>query len=436
MAALFTVLLGLSAAILVYFLSDFGRQDFLRETEAAIDAEISMITTISNDNGSHAELIRYLDNRIKHDGHVFYRYENNSGQRLAGNIDAMPEDVGRLKEGILRFSLDTDKGERKLAAKIHTLTDNSRVLVARDIGDLVASYERLKALSAVIMLLMFAVVLVSFGISHFVVSRINRIAVTANDIISTTDLSRRITIDTQWDDLSNLAQLLNQFLSQIETLMIGVREVSNNIAHDLRTPLAGLRSDIESLKDTKVENHHLDALIAEADKMMRVFQSLLRITNIEHGKRSKPFGEIDLRALLGDVIELYEPVAEEKGVSFTISLPSQLSVKGDADLLFQMFANLLDNAVKFSPQDGAIEISAHYERDSITIIITDKGPGILESDKENVFKHFYRADASRSTEGNGLGLSLVKAVVKQHQGTIALEDALPGLRVKINLQPY
>jgi signal transduction histidine kinase len=297
-------------------------------------------------------------------------------------------------------------------------------------------FAQYQHLSWVMMLLMALVVLVSFGISYFVVSRIHRIATTARDIMATKDLSRRIAIDTQWDDLSNLAQLLNQLLAQIETLMISVREVSNNIAHDLRTPLAGLRSDIESLKGGRVEDHHLDNLIAETDKMMRVFQSLLRITNIEHGKRSQAFSDVDLRALLYDVIELYEPVAEEKEVYFQTTITNTLSVKGDADLLFQLFANLLDNAVKFSPKSSSIDISARLERGQVHVTITDAGIGIPDSEKQKVFKHFYRSDASRSTEGNGLGLSLAKAVVEQHQGSIILEDANSGLKVRVILQPY
>lgn len=311
----------------------------------------------------------------------------------------------------------------------HMLADFS-VYVPRE------SFPYYQFMSSVIIAMLTSVVLVSFGISYFVVSRINRIAVTAHDIVATKDLSRRIVIDTQWDDISNLAQLLNHFLSQLETLMTSVREVSNNIAHDLRTPLSGLRSDIESLKGIKVEDHHLDALIAETDKMMRIFQSLLRITNIEQGKRFQAFSKVELNPLLNDVIELYEPVAEEKEIKLESCMPSHLSVTGDADLLFQLFANLLDNAVKFSPQGSTIRISANHSSGHITIEIVDQGPGIPDSEKENVFKHFYRGDASRSTEGNGLGLSLVKAVVEQHQGQIALENLKLGLRVKVVLQPY
>lgn len=293
-----------------------------------------------------------------------------------------------------------------------------------------------QTLGVAIMAIMAVVVVTSFGISYFVVSRVNHIATTAHEIVATKDLSRRIAVDTAWDDLSNLAQLLNDFLGKMELQMTRVREVSNNIAHDLRTPLSGLRSDIESLRGTTVTDHHLDALIADTDKMMRVFQSLLRITNIEQGKRTHAFSVVDMHALLRDVMELYEPVAEEKHITLVPMLTTNLSLRGDADLLFQLFANLLDNAVKFSPQGAAIEVQALPERERMVVTVTDHGCGIAEAEKENVFRHFYRGDASRSTEGNGLGLSLVKAVVEQHQGQIALEDVKPGLRVRVTLPSY
>ena len=436
MAALFTVLLGISATILIYFLYDFGQRDFLRETEAAIDAEISVLATMGSGADQQDQIITYLTHRSQHDNRVFFRLEDGKRHFRAGNIVVLPDDISRLKEGILHFTLESDQGKRELAAKIYTLPDNDRVLVARDIRDLAASYERLKYLSLVIMVLMLAVVLVSFGISFFVVSRINRIAVTAHDLITNNDLSRRITIDTQWDDLSNLARLLNTFLDQIETLMISVREVSNNIAHDLRTPLAGLRSEIEALKGTRVEDHHLDKLMAETDQMMRVFQSLLRITNIEQGKRLQAFHEIDLSALLQDVVELYLPVAEEKNISFALRLEPACRIKGDADLLFQLFANLLDNAVKFSPEASVITLTVSARQGEVLVKIVDQGPGVPDAEKDAVFKHFYRGDASRSSQGNGLGLSLAKAIVRQHQAVMSLHDGDPGLEVRVVFQPY
>ena len=432
MALLFTVLLALSATILGYSLIDFGKRDFLRETEAAIDIEISTISGLGNGQG---QLIAYIERRAKDDQAVRFRYENEDGKLLGGNIDPMPGDVKKITEGVLMFDLKTNQGEQAFAAKIHTFPDGSRVVVARNVHELIASYERLKNLSWLIMGLMLAVVLVSFGISHFVVSRINRISAIAQKIVTTGDLSQRLSIDSRWDDLSNLSEVLNGFLAKIEDLMNGVREVSNNIAHDLRTPLSGLRSDIEALKGQPVEEHQIESLLADADRILAIFHALLKITNIEKGKRSAAMGDVDLEGLIRDVADLYEPVAEEKNIRFEIDT-ALVTIKGDRDLLFQLFANLLDNAIKFSPQNSTLRLHAATDGSQIVAYIQDQGPGISDSEKENVFKHFYRGDSSRSTPGNGLGLSLVRAVADYHQARLTLHDMAPGLQVKIAFQPY
>lgn len=433
MALLFTVLLTVSALILGYFLIDFGRRDFLRETEAAIDIEISMIASLENTQG---QLIPYIQRRSSDDQVVRFRYENEDGERMGGTIDPMPADVQKVSEGILRFDLDTLQGKKTFAAKIHTFDDGSRIVVARNVDALIASYERLKKLSWLIMGLMLSVVLVSFGISHFVVSRINRISAIAQNIVETGDLSQRLSIDSRWDDLSNLSIILNGFLDKIEDLMNGVREVSNNIAHDLRTPLSGLRNDIEELKGRAVNDAQIEALLADADRILAVFHALLRIANIEKGKRSPLVRDVDLGKIVRDVAELYEPLVEEKGVRLSIEAPAGLSIKGDSDQLFQLFANIIDNAIKFSPSNSTIRLKAGEVRDQISVIVEDEGPGIPDQEKENVFKHFYRGDSSRAAPGNGLGLSLVRAVAEQHGARLTLEDCHPGLRVRISFQPY
>ncbi len=433
MALLFTGLLAVSAAILGYFLIDFGRRDFLRETEAAIDIEISMLSTFEN---AQSRLLPYIQRRAKDDEVVRFRFENESGHFLGGTIDSMPAGVQKITEGILRFDLDTSRGRQAFAAKIHTFEDGSRIVVARNVHELIISYERLKHLSWLIMSLMLAVVLASFGISHFVVSRINRIGAIAQNIVDTGDLSQRLAIDSRWDDLSNLSEVLNGFLNKIEDLMNGVREVSNNIAHDLRTPLSGLRSDIEALKGQTVDDQQIDELLADADRILAVFHALLRITNIEKGKRSCSMADVDLARVIHDVAELYEPVAEEKNISLDIKTTPPALVRGDSDLLFQLFANIIDNAIKFSPAGSIIRLHTVVEKGQIEAFVEDQGAGIPESEKQNVFKHFYRGDASRSTPGNGLGLSLVRAVAEQHQARITLDDATPGLRVRVTFQPY
>ena len=293
------------------------------------------------------------------------------------------------------------------------------------------SYLHFQQLSILIMLLMSLVVLVSFLISVFVVNRINTIATTAREIMDTGDLSRRISINTNWDDLSNLALVLNGFLARIELLIDGIHEVSNDIAHDLRTPLTHLRNQIEGLKSQAVRDSDLDALLAESDHILDIFHSLLRISTIEKSNRHHAFEEVNLSVLLQDVVELYEPIAEEKKIHLHLQKKSGQRIKGDKHLLFQLFANVLSNAIKFSPSNSEVFVKTEADKNSLNILITDQGPGISVSEKEVVFRRFYRGDASRSTEGNGLGLSLVKAIVDLHQGSIFLEDNNPGLRVRV-----
>ncbi len=288
--------------------------------------------------------------------------------------------------------------------------------------------QHITILISIVFLLMLMVIGTSFFISVFVVRRINLIADTAKEIINTGDLSRRISVDTRWDDLSNLAQILNDLLDRIESLMEGVKRVSDNIAHDLRTPLSRLRSELETLKNDTENKEKAEKLIAEADQLLRTFNALLRIANIESGKRSQTFSTLNLDTVLNDIIEFYAPLAEEKNITISSNLPTA-TLKGDKDLLFQALANLLDNAIKFTPENGTISIATTK---GPHITISDTGPGISEEDKGKVFDRFFRAETSRHTAGSGLGLSLVVAVIELHKGKITLKDNNPGLTVTLS----
>lgn len=278
-------------------------------------------------------------------------------------------------------------------------------------------------LAAVVILLMAMVVAVSFLISRFVVSRTNLIAQTAQEIMETGDFSRRISIEGEWDDLSHMAQVLNLLLERTEQSMQGIRQVADNIAHDLRTPLTRLRNKLEEAGDS--------ALVAEADHLLSTFSALLRISNLEVGRRHAAFQPVPLASLLRDVVELYEPLAEEKGINITTEMPlsQEIEIEGDRDLLFQILANLLDNALKFTPQNGYVAVTLLPDE----IRIADTGKGIAPADKPRVFERFYRAENSRHSAGNGLGLSLVAVVAEIHHMTILLEDNHPGLVVRLRL---
>ena len=219
--------------------------------------------------------------------------------------------------------------------------------------------------------------------------------------------------------------------------MQGVKQVTNNIAHDLRTPLTRLRRRLDMLRenDSSIENNDelLDQAIGEADGLLITFKALLRISEVETGSRRIGFKDVDMTVLLQDLVEFYEPLSEEKGQDFTVASAISKPVMGDRDLLFQAFANILDNAIKYTPASGEIRLIMHDQPDQLQIVICDTGPGVPTAARKRVFERFFRLETSRSTPGNGLGLSLVAAIVNLHHGQIELADNLPGLNGTLTL---
>jgi len=404
MALLFTVLCGLAALSLGYFINYFTKGHFVHSTEAVLDAEIRYIEAIGPD-------------RIKDTGQL-YLFLNEDGSLP---ID-VPSNVSRLAEGILVFNYLPNN--RRYAAKIHTLNDNRKMLVGTDITSISRDFKFMQWIGIASICFVMAVVFVSYLISVFVVSGTNKIADTAREIIDTGDLSRRVDVSSRWDDLSNMAAVLNMLLDRVEALMQGVRQVSDNIAHDLRTPLTRMRGKLENLKDEQIKQEFLD----EADQLLDTFNALLRISRIEAEKQRSQFSAVNLKELLEDVVAFYEPLAEEKYVSLHSDL-SEASLRGDRDLLFQAYANLLDNAVKFTHENGTVEVHLRIVDDKISVEISDTGAGISENDKEKIFDRFYRGEKSRSSSGTGLGLSLVNAVINLHNGSIEVTNTNPGLKI-------
>jgi two-component system sensor kinase len=300
------------------------------------------------------------------------------------------------------------------------------------------TYDLIMVLGIISIILMSLVVLISFLISTFVVSRINIIGLTAKRIIDTGDLSKRINIDSSWDDLSNLSTILNALISKIEAAMEDVRQVSDNIAHDLRTPLSRLTNRLQDLKlNPTLQNdadskENIEKTIIEAERIMQTFNALLRISNIAKAKRHTKFENIELGEIINDVIDLYEPLAEEKNINIIKDIqPSEYI--GDKNLIFQAVANIIDNAIKFNKEGGNITISATSNESGSKIIIADSGIGIREDERDKIFNKFYRSENSRNTPGNGLGLAMVAEIIKLHKGKIILEDNKPGLKLIITL---
>ena len=406
MALVFTILSGLAALSFGYFINYFTQGHFVETTEAALDPEIRYIQALGD-----REILP------KHDGKLYIYLDRN------GELPPyLSSSISRLAEGIIVFTYP--KNNLRYAAKIHTFKNYQTILIGTDITSISKKFKFMQWLGIASICFVMLIVFAAYIISVFVVNETNKIAETANDIMKTGDLSRRLDIGSKWDDLGNMASVLNALLARIEDLMYGVRRVSDNIAHDLRTPLTRMRSKIEGLEDS--DNKQM--LLEEADSLLNTFNALLRISRIEAEKQKSQFSNLDLQNLLQDVVEFYEPLAEAKNISLkteTISAERQ----GDRDLLFQVYANLLDNAIKFTPNGGEINLTLTKDKKNIIITVRDNGIGVSDEDKKNIFNRFYRATKCRNTAGTGLGLSLVRAVIDLHNGSVEVQDNNPGTKI-------
>jgi len=264
--------------------------------------------------------------------------------------------------------------------------------------------------------------------------RIETVSNTSRNIISE-DLRQRLPVTQAGDELDHLAGSINAMLDRIETLMEDLRQVTTDIAHDLRTPLSRLRqrmelasrpgTDVEALRNT------LAASVTEIDSILSIFAALLHIAQLQSGPRRAAFKEVDLSALLGTIAELYKPMAEENGQHLLEKVDGSLSVRGERELLMQLFANLTENALRHTPRGSAVSIFASRSNGKLTVSIVDNGPGIPDNMREKVLQRFFRLEVSRTTVGNGLGLSLANAIVNVHDAGLELADAAPGLRASV-----
>jgi signal transduction histidine kinase len=436
MALLFTGLLSAAVLSLGYFLYDFGREGYIRDSETAINTEISSIL-LEHKLDQSSSLKSLIERRASEDRGIHYALLNLTGEWMAGDLPRFPEEADLISEGVILFELGdqplAQSSGLNVAAKIHTFSNGDRLLVAKDIDDIAKRFARLRLLSLLSIGCMFLVILVSFLISVYVVSRINRMSDTALEIMETGDLSRRLVVDSKWDDLSHLSRGLNLMLDRIESLLEGVRQVSDNIAHDLRTPLTRLRNRLEALQTSPPSAGVVNELIGEADQLLSTFQSLLRISRMDAAQERHSFMEVDLYQVLQDVRDLYQPIAEEKGVTLSLEGKPAEPVQADRDLLFQALVNLLDNSLKYGLGGTAVKCYVEvHPLEGVEIHIEDDGPGVPDSEKKQVLQRFYRGDSSRSTRGSGLGLSMVAAIARLHGGRLVLEDAQPrGLHVRL-----
>ncbi|HZH45796.1 MAG TPA: ATP-binding protein, partial [Roseococcus sp.] len=429
----------------VLWLATAGALD--RQTVAAIRADTMALVDRHRDAGV-AGLVEAIEDRMAHDvnAEAVYLLTDAAGVRLAGNLGIWPSGLG-ADGAWVRSAME--QGGAVSEVRIHRrdlLHEGQavRLLVGRDESErvqlrLLLSEGVAWSLGAIFIFAILGAALIRRALQNRM-----RPAVQTALTIAGGDLSRRVPISPQDDEFDRLGASMNAMLDRIGTLMAGVRGVSDAIAHDLRTPIARARGKLEeSLHNAHGEAELRAAVeqgIADLDGISRIFQALLRIAEAEAGARRAAFAPLDLPEVLRDAAEFYEAMAEAREQRLEVALPDALPMVGDRDLLLQAVANLLDNAIKFTPVGGLVRLEAREDARGIEIAVSDSGPGLAPADRARAAERFFRADASRNTPGSGLGLALVRAVAALHGGEVALADAMPGadppgMRAAIRLPP-
>lgn len=364
--------------------------------------------------------------------HALFDAQN---QHIAGAIEVLPPFSAYDRPSELHWQKST--GHRRLIRFIaHKLPNGDTLLVAQDLHDIHEFDELLvHAFISGGLLLLLAGVLGTIALGHFAHRRLDVLSRSIEGIIQG-DLSRRLPTRGNRDDIDRIASVVNKMLDELERLMSEVKGVCDDIAHDLRTPLtrliAGLERAQRRAEHEDVYAPAIDAAIVEARGLLLTFRALLRISEIEDSARRSHFAKIDCNKIGADAAEFFEPLAEEKNIQLIFTAATQPAwLAGDAQLLFDAVGNLLDNAIKFSPDGSVIELAIIATGKVTGLRVTDNGPGIPEPERDAVLRRLYRAEASRHTAGNGLGLSMVAAVARLHDMTLVIGDAQPGCQIEL-----
>ncbi len=424
-----------------------ANQLLTERTLETIEAEVAGLRE-QFQSGGVAQLAAAVAERAREPGNALYLLTDSAAGKLAGNLSGLPPNL-RIPGpgGLFSYIRTAAAPETRSAVGIPLAVPGGLVLiVGRDIED----QRRFVELNRKIGLLGLGLLsLLGLGggvlISRAMLRRVDTIT-NASQAIMAGDLAQRIPRDGSNDEFDRLSDNLNQMLGRIEQLMSSLREVSDNIAHDLKTPLTRLRNRAEAaLRDSSGAPAYRDGLvktIEEADELIKTFNALLLIARLEGGAVADAMSDVDPAAVVRDVAELYEPSIEEAGLMLSTQLENGLALSANRQLIGQAIANLVDNAIKYSPRvaangtampAGEIAVRVARAGSTIEISVGDRGPGIPLEDRDRALKRFVRLEKSRSAPGSGLGLSLVAAVAGLHGGTVRLEDNAPGLRVVLVL---
>ena len=407
-----------------------------------IDAKVSRIFRLlieryetGGADGLRSRITQLLSDGIEQDTEV-YAVLDGAGRSVVGNVSGV--DHGAPLDRMTVQSIARDGRPSTSRLFLHRLPSGDLLVVGRDLQDLHAIEELvLRALLVgglvTLLLAVGGAALVRRQLEH----RIAAIRRTALEI-EAGDLSRRIPVPNAEDEFTRLNRDINRMLDRIQRLMEGVRDVSNAIAHDLRTPLSRLRNRLDEILRPDATTEQLREVAVTSihgiDELIVIFDKLLQIAEAETATRRQSFQPVALKTLIGDLVDLYDAAAEAHGVTLVTDVIGEPTALGDKDLIASAAANLVDNALKYGGREATtVRIGAREDRETVSIVVQDEGPGIASEEKTKVVTRFYRLDRSRSLPGNGLGLAIVTAISHLHGGKLSLEDAAPGLIARIVL---
>lgn len=442
----YLVVFALFAVFLLGYFAFNTRRLITEQITQTVDVEVQGLADQYNEGGIR-RLVLIVEARSRRPGSSLYLVTTPTGEGLAGNVGSLPQGVMTTQgwsETVYRRIDESDTSElHRALVRVYHLPGGFRLLVGRDLDERDRIFDVVLDAgkwSAAI------VVILGLGGGFFVARRILRRVDAMTDTTRTImggDLSGRLPVAGTGDELDRLAENLNAMLERIEALMHGLKEVSDNIAHDLKTPLTRVRNRAEEALRTRTGEagyrETLESIIEESDALIRTFNALLMIARAESGQARDDMAEFDAAEVARGVGELYEPLAEEKGLKLDVCAATPAPATGNRELVSQALANLVDNAIKYAVPNGGdgagggIVVKAAAEGDRVLLSVADSGPGIAAGDRERAIERFVRLEKSRSVPGSGLGLSLASAVARLHGGELRLEDNQPGLRAVIAL---
>ena len=415
-----TLLLGL----MVYLAAHAA---LVRQLDAQIESTALDLKARYADEGRQdlIESIRARE-RLRSPGELGFALFAADGRRIAGDMD-----TGRPRLGWSNIIfIDPEEGADPGRALAIGLPDGTRLAVAADREPLEAIDRRILVIFAVASLAILLLGIVGgLILGAYLRGRIGRIGRTAEAIVSG-DLARRMPIGPRGDEFDDLARTLNRMLDRIERLMNNLRQISSDIAHDLRTPLSRLRNHLEEMRSGDgVREEDVQSAVARTDDILKLFAAILRISELERGAASRYFVPLRLDEIARDICESYAPAIEDSGRSLACAIDGSVTATGDRELISQIIANLLDNAMVHTPIGTHITLTLN----ALALVIADNGHGIASEDRTRVLQRFVRLDQSRTRPGHGLGLNLAAAIVEAHGWTIAVESNNPGTKVRIGL---